>query len=287
MSVKSDRQRGLIAAVEAAGAVGILMRDHLHKPKKMDHVEQHDIKLELDVKSQKMIERVLARHWPGVAVLGEEGVSGSPTADWRWVIDPIDGTVNYTYSIPHACISIALQQRRANASATDTSDEAYETVVGVVYDPFSNELWTAMLGGPAYLNGKKIKVSNRAKLDEAIISMGFSKNSATLDEMLPRFNNLIRRVRKVRIMGAAALAMTYVATGRFEAYWEGTIRLWDIAAGGLILQCAGGEFWHESLGGDHTYRLIATNGLIRRKLVLAAGQLPPSRRTRAKITSPK
>ena len=105
--------------------------------------------------------------------------------------------------------------------------------------------------------------------------------------MLPRFNNLIRRVRKVRIMGAAALAMTYVATGRFEAYWEGTIRLWDIAAGGLILQCAGGEFWHESLGGDHTYRLIATNGLIRRKLVLAAGQLPPSRRTRAKITSPK
>jgi myo-inositol-1(or 4)-monophosphatase len=84
--------------------------------------------------------------------------------------------------------------------------------------------------------------------------------------MLPFFNQVARRVHKVRLMGAAALALAYVASGRFDAYVEAGVRLWDIAAGGLILECAGGEYWHQAVAGEHTYRLIATNGLLRRQL---------------------
>ena len=117
-------------------------------------------------------------------------------------------------------------------------DARYETVAGLVYDPFCDELWTALRGRPARLNGKIIRVSRRKNLDEAIISLGFAKNPASLQEMLPVFNRLVHQVRKIRIMGAAALALAYVAGGRFDAYLETGLRLWDIAAGGLIVECA-------------------------------------------------
>jgi myo-inositol-1(or 4)-monophosphatase len=136
----------------------------------------------------------------------------------------------------------------------------------VVYDPFGEELWTAIRGEPALLNGKAIRVSKRRRLEEAIVSIGFSKTRETLEATLPYFNKMVRRVRKVRIMGAAALALTYVAMGRFDAYIERSVRLWDIAAGGLIVECAGGEFWQRPGVGDHVYRMIASNGRLRGKL---------------------
>jgi myo-inositol-1(or 4)-monophosphatase len=175
------------------------------------------------------------------------------------VVDPIDGTVNFTYEIPHACVSIALQTK-------DKTSGKYITVVGVVFDPFCNELWTAIRGQPAKLNGKVIHVSNRKALKDCIVSIGFAKSRSNLERTLPYFNVLVRRVRKIRLMGAAALAMTYVASGRFDAYVEQGIKLWDIAAGGLILECAGGEFWNEPVDNQHTYRLVANNGYLRKKL---------------------
>jgi len=259
-------------AVRAARAAGALMRLHFRSPKKINSATQHDIKLELDVRCQKLIERTLRSAYPHIAVLGEEGVLGDPEADHRWVVDPIDGTVNFTYGIPHCCVSIALQARRSKVKVRSSKsnvpphpDAAYQTVVGVVYDPFCDELWTAIRGGPAYLNGKVIHVSQRSRLDEAIISIGFAKYKSTLDRMMPVLNRLVYRVRKIRIMGAAALAMTYVASGRMDAYLEAGIRLWDIAAGGLILECAGGDFWHEPMPGEHKFRVMANNGLLRRK----------------------
>lgn len=268
---ESNLKKALGWAVDAANAAGLLMEKNLNRPKKMNHVEQHDIKLELDVRCQKTIENKLLKEFPEAAILGEEGVSGDQEAAYRWVVDPIDGTVNFTYGIPHACVSIALQRRTKGVSAEPNPDAAYETVVGVVLDPFCHEIWTAIKGQSARLNGRKITVSSRTRLDESIITMGFAKTTETLNEMLPRFGNVIRKVRKVRIMGSAALALTYVASGRFEAYWEGGIRLWDIAAGGLIVECAGGEFWNEPVNNDHTYRVIASNGLVRKKLLQAAG----------------
>ena len=241
------------------------MRRNLAESKRANVVTQHDIKLELDVRSQKLIEKSLRSAFPQAALLGEEGVAGDPESAYRWVVDPIDGTVNFAYGIPHACVSIALQRRATKKSALVYAD-GYETQIGVVYDPFCDELWTALRGKPARLNGKAIRVSRRAKLNEAIISIGFAKNRETLEAMLPYFVELVQRVRKMRIMGAAALALTYVATGRFDAYIERGIRIWDIAAGGLILQCAGGDFWQEPAGPDHTYRMVASNGLLRRRL---------------------
>lgn len=250
-------------AIRAARSVGALMRQHLHEAKRANEVTQHDIKLELDVRSQKLIERTLLAAFPKTALLGEEGVAGVPGAEYRWVVDPIDGTVNFAYGIPHACISIALQQRTGRRAAYE---DGYETMLGVVYDPFCNELWTALRGQKARLNGRVIRVSRRSKLNEAIVSLGFAKTHENLEATLPYFIELVHRVRKIRIMGAAALALTYVATGRFDAYVERGIRLWDIAAGGLIIECAGGKFWQKAIPGEHTYRMASSNGRLHRSL---------------------
>jgi myo-inositol-1(or 4)-monophosphatase len=260
-----DLKRAQQAATDAARSVGILLRRNLAEIKRANSVTQHDIKLELDVRSQKLIERTLRSAFPNVALLGEEGISGDVDSEFRWVVDPIDGTVNFTYGIPHACVSIALQGRAA-ARGPSTYEDGYDTLMGIVYDPFCDELWTAIRSGPARLNGRAIRVSRRADLAEAIVSLGFAKTRKTLELTLPYFNQLVHRVRKVRIMGAAALALTYVATGRFDAYVERGIRLWDIAAGGLIIEAAGGDFWREATGGTYEYKMIASNGLLRKKL---------------------
>jgi myo-inositol-1(or 4)-monophosphatase len=254
----SDSKAALRVAVGAARAAGDLMRRHFHTPKKINEASQHDIKLELDVRCQRLIERRLRSAFPRVAVLGEEGGVGDPHARARWVVDPIDGTVNFTYGIPHACVSIALQIQDPTGG--------FQTTIGVVYDPFCDELWTAIRGQAARLNGRVIRVSQRTRLAESILTLGFAKHRRSLDAMLPAFNRLVHRVRKIRIMGSAALALTYVASGRMDAYLESGIRLWDIAAGGLILECAGGDFWHEPVEGDHTYRILANNGRLRSAL---------------------
>ena len=257
--------RAQAATMQAARAAGALMRRYLHQSKRANLVTQHDIKLELDVRSQKLIEKLLHRAFPQVALLGEEGEAGEANAEYRWVVDPIDGTVNYAYGIPHAAVSIALQQRAVRPGAASYED-GYDTVVGVVYDPFHDELWSAIRGQKARLNGKAIHVSTRRKLAEAVMSIGFAKSRQSLNAALPYFNKLIYRIRKLRMMGSAALGLAYVATGRFDAYVEGGISLWDIAAGGLIIECAGGEFWRKATAGRHKYRMIASNGLLRRQL---------------------
>ena len=241
------------------------MRKNQFAVKRIDSATQHDIKLALDVQCQKLIEKRLRRTFPKVPVVGEEGISGDPSASHRWVIDPIDGTVNFTYGIPHGCVSIALQ-RRPDDATKDCYEDGYQTEVGVVYDPFCDEVWTASRGGPARLNGRVIRVSKRKNLTEAVVSIGFAKSRENLEATLPYFLRLVHRVRKIRIMGSAALALTYVASGRFDAYVERGIRLWDIAAGGLIVECAGGEFYSEAINGSYAYRMIATNGLLRRQL---------------------
>ena len=261
--MKVSDQKALAAAVAAAQAVGKLMRQNLRSAKTINSQSQHDIKLELDVRSQNLIERMLYRAFPEVGFLGEEG--GDSQAEYRWVVDPIDGTVNFSYEIPHSCVSIALQ-KKVQSPKSKAQGSNYKTLVGVVYDPFCDELWTAIRGQPARLNGKIIRVSKRNKLSMAIVSIGFGKTKESIEATLPYLNELLRRVRKVRMMGAAALAMVYVASGRFDGYVEQHVRLWDIAAGGLILECAGGEFWNRQIEGEHAYRILANNGLLRRQL---------------------
>jgi myo-inositol-1(or 4)-monophosphatase len=269
-----DARSGLQCAVAAARAAGALMRRNLRAVKRVNAATRHDLKLELDVRCQALIARTLGGAFPGVALLGEEGTVGSEGAAWRWVVDPIDGTVNFAYGIPHACVSIALQERRS-AGEGGKGAAVYRTVAGVVYDPFLEELWEAVAGAPARLNGRRIRVSARRRLGESIMTLGFAKQAATLGQMLPVFTRLVHRVRKLRIMGSAALALTYVASGRFDGYVEAGLRLWDIAAGALVVECAGGRCDCRPLDGRHRYALVASNGLLHGSLApLLAGAGP-------------
>jgi myo-inositol-1(or 4)-monophosphatase len=243
-------------AVKAARAAGKIMHANWHKPKRVNSAEAHDIKLELDVRCQALIEKILAGAFPQIPVLGEEGITGDVTAEYRWVIDPIDGTVNYFFGLPHACVSIALQHRA-------------QSVVGVIYDPFTDELWTTTKGAPTRLNGKIVRVSNRSKLSDAVIAIGFSKNKQNLEISLPHVNRLARRVKKIRILGSAALELAYVASGRLDAYVERTINLWDVAAGSLLVENAGGEFYVRPAP-DGKLRMCADNGKLRKKLQLGS-----------------
>jgi myo-inositol-1(or 4)-monophosphatase len=263
---KLNYAKALRAASEAARAAGDLLLKNWRSAKKMDAVMAHDIKLELDTRCQRLIEKMLRREFPEVTLYGEEGASGDPCAPYRWVVDPIDGTVNFAYAIPHACVSIALQGRTPASIPGRSEPQDYESLAGVVYEPFCNEIWTAIKGKSARLNGKIIKASIRNQLKECVISIGFAKYDESLRQMLPNFQQLVHRVRKIRIMGSAALDLVYVASGRFDAYLESGVRLWDIAAGGLILECAGGEFWHRLLPGKDYYHVVATNGLIRKEI---------------------
>ncbi|TAK96758.1 MAG: inositol monophosphatase [Verrucomicrobia bacterium] len=265
---KSELRKALAAAVQAARAAGALMRKNLREVKRVNAQTSHDIKLELDVRCQKLIEKMLHRAFPEIALLGEEGDSGEANAEARWVVDPIDGTVNFAYGIPHACVSIALQVRSAERGVRNGKSRGndYSTVLGVVFDPFTDELWTAIRGERARLNGTIIQVSPRKKLKEAIVSIGFSKSRYSTVRTLPYFNWLVLRVRKVRMLGAAALGLCYVATGRLDAYIERGINLWDVAAGGLIIECAGGKFWCEPIPGKSKFRMVASNGHLHKQL---------------------
>ena len=225
------------------------------------------------IREYRKYKEELSKARPGFGFLMEEsGVHEGESASERWIVDPIDGTVNYTYGIPHACVSIALQQRLAKRNA---ARDDFETIVGVVFDPFTDELWTATKGQAARLNGRKISV-NDGPLKEAMLAIGFAKDKPTMDYMMPYFMKLAPKIRKPRMMGSAALAMTYVASGRFHGYIESKIRLWDVAAGGLILECAGGEFWRmPRKKGEHTYAVIASNGRIRKQIERTCGPLDP------------
>lgn len=254
-------QTALTHATEAARVAGRLMRQNLHRAKIINEEHPHDIKLALDVQCQERIENRLRQRYPGFAVLGEEGVSGAPDAEARWVIDPIDGTVNFAHDVPHACTCIALQIRTTNSPARQA---AYATVMGVIYDPFCEELWTAIRDQPARLNGRVIQVSRRAKLAGAMVTFGVSKSKTGLARSLPYLGWLCRHARKVRMMGSAGLGLAYVASGRFDAYVERSVRLWDFAAGALLVECAGGEFWNRPVPQEpEAFRLLASNGRLR------------------------
>lgn len=218
----------LDTAVAAAREAGQLLRDNFESELTVNEFCAHDIKLELDIRSQELITaRILGDH-PTHAIYGEEGIAGDQQSEHQWIVDPIDGTVNYFYGIPHFCISIAL--RRAG-----------EIILGVIYDPMRDELWQVQAGGEATMNGAPCAVSRRTELKDAVLSVGFSKTRSTIDAGLPLFENLIVRARKCRLMGSAALDMAYVASGRLDAYIEQVVSLWDVAAGKILVEAAGGR----------------------------------------------
>ncbi len=218
----------LSTAITAARAAGDLLRENFGTDLLVNSDEQFDLKIDLDEKTQQLITDVLLAEYPHHAVLGEEGTAGSEGSDFEWIVDPIDGTVNFFYNIPHFCISIALR-------------EAGKLTAGVIYDPMLDELWQVAAGGSPLLNGKPISVSARRELGEAVLTVGFAKSSATIDAGMPLLSKYVYRARKCRMMGSAALALAYVSCGRLDAFIETGINIWDIAAGQLLVEAAGGK----------------------------------------------
>src|SRR5437588_8424520 len=217
----------LDTATEAARAAGEMLRHCFQQPLRVNSAEAHDIKLEIDVRTQTLITDLLLAKFPEHALYGEEGIVGDQESDYQWVVDPLDGTVNFFYGIPHFCVSIALRFKG-------------EIMVGVIYDPIREEMWTGQKGEAPRLNGQAFHVSDRADLAEAVISVGLSKTGITIEAGLPVLQRMIHRARKYRLLGSAALDMADVAGGRFDAYIEQGISLWDIAAGWLLVETAGG-----------------------------------------------
>lgn len=219
----------LEVAISAARAAGDLLRANFGTTLAVNEFAAHDIKLDLDVRSQELITQQLLASFPDHAIYGEEGIAGNQESPFQWIVDPIDGTVNFFYGIPHFCISIALREQG-------------EIILGVIYDPMRDELWQVERGGPATLNGKEIQVSSRDQLKDAVLSIGFAKSKTTIAAGLPTLEYFVGRARKCRMMGSAALDLAYVSCGRLDAYIESSVSLWDVAAGKLLVEAAGGKF---------------------------------------------
>src|ERR1700732_2045171 len=240
----------LDAAENAARAAGDLLRQNFHRPLRVNSAEAHDIKLEIDVRAQELITHLLLTEFPQHALYGEEGIVGDQSSPHQWVVDPLDRTVNYFYRIPLFCVSIALRFKG-------------EVVVGVIYDPMRDEMWSGQKGEKPKLNGEHFRVSERADLAEAVISVGLAKTNETIATNLPLLQEMIQRVRKCRVLGSAALDMAYVACGRFDAYIEQGISLCDIAAGWLLIETAGGVVdLRPRKDMKAKYGVVASNGVI-------------------------
>ncbi len=240
----------LALATHAALTAGILLRHHFGSEAVVDEATHHDIKLALDKESQELITAILLGARPGDALYGEEGLAGNQESNRQWIVDPIDGTVNYYYGIPHFCVSIAL---RVDG----------EIVVGVIHDPMVGETWTVEKGGPALLNGKPIQASQRDTFEQSILFVGCGKGEDALKTGIERFRKASLRARKMRMMGSAALGMAYIASGRLDAYIESQISLWDIAAGQLLVETAGGKVTLTAVPGlADVWSIVASNGKI-------------------------
>jgi myo-inositol-1(or 4)-monophosphatase len=243
----------IYAAITAAQAAGERLRQAFGHELHVNEAFAHDIKLAADVECQTLIYSILLDHFPKTRCIGEEGDSnnpGDPKAEVEWIVDPIDGTMNLAMGIPHFCVSIA-----AREAATQ------RILLGVIYDPLRRELFTAERGSGTYLNGIRQKVSTRAKLSEAVLAVGFAKSQDSIDHCLKLYQYYGNAARKLRAMGSAALDLAYVATGRLDAYIEQGVNLWDIAAGIVLVEEAGGVVETE-VKKNGSYHVCASSGRI-------------------------
>jgi myo-inositol-1(or 4)-monophosphatase len=245
-------------AIAAARAAGTLLRENFDRAKELRFKEGvHNIVTDSDIAAERCILDIVTAEFPTHAILAEEEGSRSAHSPYRWIIDPLDGTVNFAHGVPIFSVSIAVEFHG-------------ELVVGVIYGPMLNELFTARRGEGAYLNGKPVKVSACSSLADAFLVTGFPYNIASYPEYSEQhFAALVRRGIPIRRLGSAALDLAYVAAGRFDGFWEVGLHPWDIAAGTLLVTEAGGRVTAYD-GTPHTLQtrtIVASNGAIHQELV--------------------
>jgi myo-inositol-1(or 4)-monophosphatase len=219
----------LAVAVDAARAAGHLLRRELGGVRRIEHKGVINIVTEMDHQSEALVVDRLRTAFPDHAILAEESGATAGRSEYRWHIDPLDGTSNYAHGIPIFAVSIGLER-------------AGSMELGVCYDPNHDECFVAERGRGACLNGEPIRVSSCENLDQSLLVTGFPYDIRTTTETnLREYAELSLRSLAVRRLGSAVLDLCYVACGRFEAFWELTLGPWDMAAGGLMVQEAGGR----------------------------------------------
>lgn len=213
----------------------------------------------VDVACQNAILKIIKKNFPEHDFLAEENGLKNTGSAWKWVIDPIDGTTNFAHGMPHFSVSVALAYKN-------------DIVLGGVYDVCADEMFLARKGKGATLNGKKIRVSKVNRLQDALLVTGFPYvRQGRMDELLKRFKDFILSCHDIRRLGSAALDMCWVAAGRFDGYWEDSLNPWDISAGKLILEEAGGkvtDFSGKKWKNLETFgvQTLATNGKIHKEM---------------------
>jgi len=242
----------LEVAVEAAKLGGDVLRQYYQQKKGIEYKGEIDIVTDADKRSEKLIVDLLSARFPKHSILAEEGTDMSQPSEFRWVIDPLDGTTNFAHDYPLFCVSVALEKNG-------------EVIVGAVYHPIFDELFVTEKHGGAYLNGRKISVSKVDRLRNALLSTGFPYDVlADPAEALRHFESFIHTAQAVRRDGSAALDLCYLAMGRFDGFWELRLKPWDTAAGILMVTEAGGQVTDFGSGAYSIYQdqILASNGLL-------------------------
>lgn len=244
------------AITEIAREAGSLLMEYFHRRVAVEYKGEADLVTEADRAAEVLIVRLIRERWTGHDILGEESGSSGSSSDYRWYVDPLDGTTNFAHGFPVFSVSLALEHQG-------------ERIAGVVYDPTRQECFSAERGRGAYLNGAPIHVSKTSRVGESLMSTGFPSQKRHKNPNIFFYQHLTMKSHGVRRPGSAALDLCYVASGRFDGFWEFNLNPWDTAAGVLIVQEAAGKVTDFSGG---TFRIsseevLASNGLIHADLL--------------------
>lgn len=222
-----------------------------------------DLVTEADFASQQVIRQHVLSAFPDHGFVGEEnGENFRPDAPYRWIVDPLDGTTNYVHQLPQYAVSIALERQG-------------RVVAGTVFDPVANECFTAAAGQGSFLNGRRLRVSNVNELSQALVAASFPAHVERDAQEIGDFIEMLLRAQALRRMGSSALNLCYVAAGRFDAYWATETKMWDVAAGFLMIEEAGGVISNLQ-GGPydlHKPRFVAAaNAALQQQIIAVLGR---------------
>jgi len=253
------------SAIEIAKDAGTFLRSKLNSAHKIDYKGEINLVTEADRVSEEMITSKINHLFPEHDILAEEFTHTNRDSDFRWIIDPLDGTTNYAHSYPVFCVSIALQRLD-------------EIILGIIYNPMLREMFVAEKGKGVSLNGKKVHVSSTIGISESLVATGFPYDiREDTQNNLNYFNKMIMKARAIRRAGSAALDLAYVAAGRFDGFWEIKLNPWDTAAGWLMVEEAGGLV--TDLKGEGYYLdspvILASNGKIHREMMDVLSRASP------------
>jgi myo-inositol-1(or 4)-monophosphatase len=264
----------LPTAESIAREAGALLRDFYHRGVRTEYKGDVDLVTEADRASEALIVARLREAFPTHGIYGEEGTRQGLDAEFRWYVDPLDGTTNFAHGFPVFCVVLGCERRSSDAARRSSdaarrapglaSEEDGTMVAGVIYDPLRDEMFSAALGSGATLNGEPIHVSNTRSLDESLIATGFPSKKRHHSPNVHFYQEFTLRSHGVRRAGSAAIDLAYVACGRLEAFWEFQLNPWDTSAGYLLIEEAGGRITHFD-GSKFTLdsrEVLASNGHI-------------------------